>query len=227
MRILIIEDEAAIADAVAEVLKRNSYLVDVVYDGEDGRDCALSAIYDLIILDIMLPKIDGIEILKEIRKNKISVPIIMLTAKGQTEDKIVGLDSGADDYITKPFHVDELLARIRAIERRPQSLEVQGLHFGDLTFNPHTHELNCQENEVTLSPKEAKVIEVLIRNKTIATSKELLIEKIWGYDSDAVDNNVEIQMYFLRKKLKSLKSTVSIKTIRGSGYLLDSGNNNA
>ncbi|BDR58863.1 response regulator transcription factor [Xylocopilactobacillus apicola] len=221
MRVLIIEDEEAIAEAVAEVLKRNNYLVDVANDGESGRDFAMSNIYDLIILDLMLPKIDGFEILGEIRKSELAVPVVCLTAKSQIEDKIHGLDCGADDYLTKPFHMDELLARIRAVKRRSTNLQTSELlNFVDLKLNVSTFELHCRKGSVILTPKEARILEVMIHQGPIASSKELLIQKIWGYDSEAVDNNVEIQISFLRKKLVSLNTLVEIRTIRSVGYIL-------
>lgn len=224
MRILMIEDETAIAEAVAEVLRKHRYAVDLAHDGEYGLDCALSDIYDVVILDIMLPRMDGLQVLQEMRRNGIYVPVILLTARGELEDKIKGLDGGADDYMTKPFHTEELLARIRALERRPKGLHEQGLlGFGDLTLNPHTLTLSCQDREITLSPKEAQILEILINRKKTVSSKDLLIEKVWGYDSDAEDSHVETHISLLRKKMTSVQTEVSLRTIRGSGYILDEG----
>lgn len=226
MRILMIEDEMAIAEAVAEVLKRHHYLTDLAFDGEQGLDCALSGVYDAVILDIMLPRRDGISVLREMRENNIHTPTILLTAKGQMEDKIKGLDSGADDYMTKPFHTEELLARLRALERRPETFCPQGLlTVGDLTLDPHTLTLACSTSgeQTILSPKESQILEVLMRRGRMVSSKELLIEKVWGYDSDADDNHVEIQISLIRKKLAALRCRVKLRTVRGSGYFLEEG----
>ena len=221
MRILMIEDEKYIAEAIAQVLKQNNYAVDLAYDGEYGLDCAFSNIYDIIILDIMLPKKDGLKVLKELRQGGVKTPTILLTAKGQVEDKVYGLDCGADDYLPKPFHVDELLARLRALGRRQPELNNEGtLRFGDVQFNPHTLLLTCGINEVTLSIKEAQLLELLIRKKNTTVSKEHIIEKLWGYDSDAEDNRVEIHVSLLRKKIGQINSGISLRTIRGVGYLL-------
>lgn len=224
MRILMIEDEPYIAEAVAEVLKKSHYTVDLAYDGEYGLDCALSDVYDGIILDIMLPLKDGLTVLKEMRENGIRTPTILLTAKGQLEDKIRGLDCGADDYLTKPFHTEELLARLRALERRPPQFNGQGvLSFGDLRLQPHIQRLACGVRETVLSLKETQLLEVLINRKNTPVSKEYLIDKVWGYDSDAGAGHVETHMSLLRKKLTQIQSGVSLRTIRGVGYLLQEG----
>ena len=221
MRILMIEDEKYIAEAIAQVLKQNHYAVDLAYDGEYGLDCAFSNIYDIIILDIMLPKKDGLKVLKEMRQGGVKTPTILLTTKGQIEDKVYGLDCGADDYLAKPFHADELLARLRALGRRQPELNNEGiLLFGDVQFNPHTLLLTCETCEASLSIKEAQLLELLIRKKNSTVSKEHIIEKLWGYDSDAEDNRVEIHVSLLRKKISQIKSAVSLRTIRGVGYLL-------
>ena len=221
MRVLLVEDEKYLAKAVAEILKRNHYIIDVVYDGEEGLDFALSGIYDLFIFDIMLPKMDGLALLKEVRKNNIETPVILLTARGEIEDKVRGLDLGADDYLPKPFHHDELLARLRALSRRKDSLIPDGiLVFHDLRLSPHTLLLCCHDQQIEMTRKEAQLLAMLIKSKNIILSKEQMIEKIWGYDSDAVDNHVEAHVSAIRKKIKKVKSTVSIKTIRGAGYIL-------
>ena len=221
MRILMVEDERYMAEAVALVLKKNNYSVDLEYNGEAGLDSGLSGIYDIIILDIMLPKMDGISILKELRRYGIETPVILLTARGETEDKVRGLDSGADDYLAKPFHTDELLARLRALGRRKSELLNKGiLKYGDIELNPLTLLLGCEGKEIKLTLKESQLLELLIKRNTMIISKEIIIEKLWGYDTDAEDNRVEIHVSLLRKKLFQLESDVSICTIRGAGYVL-------
>lgn len=221
MRLLMVEDEKYMAEAVAQVLKKNNYSVDLVYNGEDGLDYGLSGIYDIIILDIMLPKMDGITILKELRKNGIETPVILLTARGEIEDKVRGLDSGADDYLAKPFHTDELLARLRALGRRNTELINDGiLTYGDIKLNPHTLQLECGSKETALTLKESQLLELLIKRKGMIVSKENIIEKLWGYDTDAEDNRVEIHISLLRKKMAQLDCGVYIHTVRGAGYVL-------
>lgn len=222
MRILIVEDEVHLSEALTQILRKNNYTVDTVNDGEAGLDNALSNIYDLILLDIMLPKIDGITVLKEIRKEGIGTPVILLTAKGEVSDKVIGLDSGADDYLPKPFATEELLARIRAMARRKgEVLQDNTMKFGDIELNTATLKLNCKDKEVKLILKESELLELLIcRNKAV-TSKELIIEKLWGFDSDVEHNHVEVYISFLRKKLLFLNSKVSITTVRGVGYTLE------
>jgi DNA-binding response OmpR family regulator len=222
MRVLMVEDEKYMAEAVAQVLKKNNYSVDLAYNGEDGLDCGLSGIYDIIILDIMLPKMDGISILKELRKNGVETPVILLTARGEIEDKVRGLDSGADDYLAKPFHSDELLARLRALGRRKaKSLINDGiLSYGDIKLNLHTLQLECGSKEAVLTLKESQLLELLIKRNGIIVSKDNIIEKLWGYDTDAEENRVEIYISLLRKKLAQLDSGVYIQTIRGAGYVL-------
>lgn len=221
LRLLMVEDEKYMAEAVAQVLKKNNYSVDLAYNGEDGLDCGLSGIYDIIILDIMLPKLDGISILKELRKNGIEAPVILLTARGETEEKVHGLDSGADDYLVKPFHTDELLARLRALGRRKTELINDGiLKYGDIKLNPHTLQLECRGKEAGLTLKESQLLELLMKRNGMIASKENIIEKLWGYDTDAEDNRVEVHISLLRKKLAQLDSGVRIHTVRGAGYVL-------
>jgi len=223
VRILIVEDEIHLAEAVAQVLKKNNYTVDLAHDGEYGLDCAKSAIYDFIILDIMLPKIDGITILKEIRQHGISVPVVLLTAKGETEDTVNGLDSGADDYIAKPFKSEELLARLRALSRRKGELVQDGtLSYGDIDIHPNSLELFCGSKYYKLTLKEFQLLELLINMRGMVVSKNTIIEKLWGYDGEAEDNNVEVYISFLRKKLSHITSETSIHTLRGVGYVLKS-----
>ncbi|MFD0617836.1 response regulator transcription factor [Paenibacillus sp. GCM10027629] len=221
MRVLIVEDEILIGEAIAQVLKKNHYSVDLAIDGSYGLDCGLTDIYDIIILDIMLPELDGIQVLKELRQNGIQTPVILLTAKGDIEDKIRGLDSGADDYLAKPFHTNELLARLRALTRRKAELIPDGiLSFEDLELDTNQLLLRCHDHNTKLTLKEAQLLELFIHRKNTVTSKEIIIEKLWGYNSDADDSHVEVQVSFLRKKLKQLPSVVMIDTIRGAGYIL-------
>jgi len=224
MRILMVEDEKYMARAIAEVLKKNHYAVDLAHDGEYGLDCALSEIYDIIVLDIMLPKKDGLAVLAEIRRSGITVPVILLTARGQLEDKVRGLDLGADDYLAKPFHTDELLARLRALGRRkPELLNEGRLTYSDISLSPQSLTVTCGDSEVKLTRKESHLLELLVSNRNSVVSKETIIEKVWGYDSDAEDNHVEAHVSLLRKKLSAVKSACAIRTIRGSGYTIVSG----
>ena len=223
MRILMVEDEKYMAKAVAEILKKNNYTVDLAHDGEYGRDCAVSGIYDIIILDIMLPKIDGLTILKDLRQAGIEAPVILLTAKGELDDKVKGLDWGADDYLAKPFHTDELLARLRALNRRKPEFHNGGvLKFGDIKLEPNSLMLSCESNQkkVKLKLKEAQILELLINNKNMIVSKNAIIEKIWGYETEAEDNNVEIHVSRLRKQIENIKSRISIRSTRSAGYTL-------
>lgn len=218
MKILIIEDEVRLCEALAEILRKNKYIVDSVHDGEAGLDYGMSGVYDAIILDIMLPKKDGVEVLRQLRANHINTPVIMLTARYLIDDKVGGLDAGADDYLTKPFEADELLARLRAMTRRKGDVLPECLSIGDLSLNTNASELSCGEKTIPLSLKEFQMMEILFRNADRIITKELLIEKVWGFDSDAVHNNVEVYVSFLRKKLKHLGSKVEIQTARGIGY---------
>ena len=222
MRILLVEDEIHLAQALTEILKKNMYAVDAVYDGQSGLEYALSGVYDLIILDIMLPKMSGIEILKNLRAEKMSVPVLMLTAKDEIEDKVAGLDYGADDYMTKPFSTDELLARVRALLRRKGEVVDDEVVFGDISLKLKKNELVCGENQVKLSLKEFQILELMMYNPDQILTKERIIDKIWGGDSDAEYNNVEVYISFLRKKLQFLGAKTEIKTVRGVGYSLES-----
>ena len=224
MRILLVEDEEYMAQAVAQVLEKNNYTVDLAYDGEYGLDCAFSGIYDLIVLDIMLPVRSGLEILKTLRKEKITTPVLLLTARGETEDKVTGLDLGADDYLTKPFEMQELLARLRVLARRKQEISAQsGCVFGDILLNPYTLSLYCGSQSFKLTLKESQLLEMLIDARGGVISKERIIEKVWGFDSDAEDRHVEVYVSFLRKKLKALGAHTAIGTVRGMGYALRAG----
>ncbi|MDE6730340.1 MAG: response regulator transcription factor [Oscillospiraceae bacterium] len=223
MKILIVEDEIALAEALSEILKRNKYLVDAVHDGEDGLSYALTDLYDCILLDIMLPKMNGLDVLRALRKQRISTPVLLLTAKSDIEDKITGLDSGADDFLTKPFATGELLARVRALTRRKGEVITDAFTYGDIALNKSTFSLSCEGEFVKLSLKEYQIMEILISNPRQLISKERFIEKIWGYESDVEYNNIEVYISFLRKKLSVIGSHVIIRTARGVGYFLESG----
>ncbi len=225
MRVLIVEDEYSLADAIAAILKKEQYFTDVVYDGRDGLDYALSGIYDLILLDIMLPKMNGLDVLREIRKNNISTPVMLLTARGQVDDKIKGLDSGADDYLTKPFNKGELLARVRALTRRKGEIPQNELTFGDITLNQSTYELICGTLSLKLGAKEFRIMQMLMFSPKSIISKDEFIEKIWGYESEAEYNSIEVYISFLRKKLGAIKSSVQIKASRGIGYYIEEAKN--
>ncbi|WP_341346209.1 response regulator transcription factor [Paenibacillus sp. FSL K6-1217] len=222
MRILIVEDEIHLAEALTQILKKHHYSVDAVHDGRSGLDYAQSGIYDLLLLDIMMPELDGISVLKELRKDGFSTPVIMLTAKGEITDMVTGLDHGADDYIAKPFASEELLARIRAaLRRKGEVIPDDALKFGDLELNTANPKLTVKGKEMKLNLKETELLELLILRKQAVTSKEQIIEKLWGFDSEAEHNNVEVYISFLRKKLAFLNSEVRISTIRGVGYVLE------
>lgn len=221
MKILMVEDAERLAEAMAKILKANRYLVDLAFDGETGLDLALTGTYDMIILDVMLPKRDGISVLKELRKNQISTPVILLTAKSESEDKILGLDSGADDYLTKPFVTEELLARLRALGRRKEILlPDEGYAFADIVLEPETLMLKANSEEIKLTAKEYQLLEFLILRKGFVTSKSMMIDKVWGYDSDVDEHSVETYISFLRKKLRLIKARTKIQSERGVGYLL-------
>ncbi|HRR77413.1 MAG: response regulator transcription factor [Ruminococcus sp.] len=222
MRILVVEDEIQLADALSEILRRNMYTVDTSYNGTDGLDNAMSGVYDCIILDVMLPGINGFEVLRKLRKEKISTPVLLLTAKSEVEDKINGLDIGADDYLTKPFVTGELLARIRALTRRKgEIIDENRLDYNGLELNKSTCSVIWNGNDVKLSLKEYQIMELLISNPHQILPKERIIEKIWGYESDVEYNNIEVYISFLRKKLSVISAPVQIKTARGIGYSLE------
>ena len=221
MRILIVEDETRLANALAQILTEQKYMTDVAYNGSDGLDYGLSGIYDAIILDVMLPGINGFELAQKLRQGKIETPILMLTAKDAISDKVTGLDSGADDYMTKPFAPEELLARLRALTRRHGEVIIDEMSFEDLSLQLSNSDIKCGDKSVHLNFKEFEIMKLLISNGTVAVTKESIITKVWGYDSDAEDNNVEAYISFLRKKLHFLKSKVSITAIRKVGYRLE------
>lgn len=225
MKILIIEDEYSLADAIAETLKRENFVTYIATTGEEGEDEALSNIYDLILLDVMLPHKNGFDILKSIRNEKINTPIIMLTAKSEIYDKLNGLENGADDYITKPFHMKELVARIKVILKRKNNIDdTNVLQCGDLELNLTTGKIKCKEKSFSINGKELEMLEILLLNQKQIVEKELLANKIWGYNSDAEYNSVEVYISFLRKKLELIKTHAKIKTIRGKGYKMEVSN---
>ena len=222
MKILIVDDEDSLSDAIAETLKKEKFDVKIVTDGIEGEDEALTNIYDLILLDVMLPRRDGFQILKTIKQEKIEAPIIMLTAKSEIYDKLNGLENGADDYITKPFHMRELVARIKVVLKRKANIEDSNiLEFQDLKLDLRTGKMISNENEIEINGKELDLLEILLLNKNQITDREQLANKIWGYNSESEYNNVEVYVSFLRKKLKLIKSNVKIKAVRGIGYKLE------
>lgn len=221
MRLLVVEDERRLADTLADILQEQSYLVDVCYDGESGLDNALSGIYDGIILDVMLPKRDGFSLVRELRRQGVATPVLLLTARSDTSDKVTGLDCGADYYLTKPFETQELLACLRALLRRQAEVVSEELTYGDVVLNISTCSLNCGSRSIRLSAKELELMRLLMSNKEQLISKENLLLKVWGYESEADDNLVEVYISFLRKKLDFIKSKVRISVVRRVGYHLE------
>ncbi|MFA6081140.1 MAG: response regulator transcription factor [Patescibacteria group bacterium] len=224
MRILVVEDEHRIANSIKKGLEQERYAVDVAYTGPDGFDLASTEDYDGIILDIMLPEMNGIEICRQLRKNKIHIPILMLTAKGQTEDKILGLDAGADDYMTKPFSFDELLARIRALTRRKGTTVNTNLSVGDLVLDKKLFLVKRGNKEIKLSGKEFSLLEYLISNKNTIVTKDQIIVHVWDYDADILPNTIEVYIKNLRNKIDKPFNNKKplINTVRGFGYKIGS-----
>lgn len=220
---MIAEDEEKLADALVQIFAKNKMTADAFGNGIDALDNALTGIYDVIVLDIMMPGMNGIEVLRKIRAEGMDTPVLMFTAKDEISDKVKGLDSGADDYLTKPFATEELLARVRALGRRSSAAIVNSdvITCGDLSLDTAAYELSCGKNSLKLGLKEFSIMELLMKNSGRVLSKETLITKIWGYDSDAEYNNVEVYISFLRKKLDFIKSNAAIKTVRGVGYTLE------
>lgn len=224
MRILIVEDEKTLAEIMASSLKKEKYSVDISFDGEEGLYNALSGIYNLIILDVMLPFVNGIEILKKVRDNNIDTKIIMLTAKSELEDKLLGLNNGADDYMTKPFHMEELIARVNVQLRKDTKKKIaDSLEAYDLKLNLKTSVLSCTttNDSIEVGFKEFLLLEYLIQNKNIIVSKEQIYDKVWGINNVSESNNLEAYLSFIRKKLKIINSKVTIRSIRGLGYKLE------
>ena len=224
MNILIVEDEKRLADALSQILLEQKYIVDVVYDGIDGLEYAESGIYDCIILDIMLPSMNGFEVCLELRRKKITTPVLMLTAKDTISDKVRGLDAGADDYMTKPFSPDELLARLRVLTRRRGEVVLDEMNYLDLMLHLDQSKLSCSKSDksIHLNFKECEILKMFMSKPDIIISKQDIITKTWGYDSDAGDNNVEAYISFLRKKLNFVGSDTQIVSIKKLGYKLTS-----
>lgn len=223
VKILIIEDEYNLADAVASMLKSNKYSVEIRTDGLDGLEEALTDIYDLIILDVMLPHKNGFEILKELREEKISSKVLMLTAKNTIDDKLIGFNSGADDYLTKPFHMEELMARVNVQLRKKNNISNDIIELGDIILNIKSMEL-CNKNEehkVKIIGKEFSLLELLMNNANQVMEKEQIFVKIWGYDTECDINTLEAYISFIRKKLKLIKSRINLRAIRNMGYVLE------
>ncbi len=222
MRVLIVEDEVRLAATLQDLMELDGYAADVCHDGESGLDNALSGIYDVVILDVMLPKMDGFSVLRQLRSSGSAVPVLMLTARSELSDRVSGLDQGADYYLTKPFEPKELMACVRALGRRqPELRNTDQIQCADLTLEKSAFTLSCGERSVRLSRREFDMMELLMLNQKQVITKESLLLKIWGYESDAEDNNVEVYISFLRKKLDHLHSQVRIKTIRMVGYCLE------
>ena len=224
MRLLLAEDEKTLSNALVTILKHNNYSVDAVYNGEDAIDYIETGVYDGVILDIMMPKVDGITVLKTIRAGGNKMPVLLLTAKSDVDDKVLGLDAGADDYLTKPFVTKELLARIRAMTRRQAELTDNSLSFGDLKLDRVSFELSSPSGKLPLTAKEFQIMESFMKHPSQIISAERLMEKIWGFDSDSEINVVWTYISYLRKKLKLLQSGVTIKAVRNIGYTLENEN---
>lgn len=221
MRILFAEDEKELSNAMVAILKHNNYSVDAVYDGAEALDYGLSENYDAIILDIMMPKLNGLGVLEQLRKKGIHTPILMLTAKAEIEDRISGLDRGADDYLSKPFAMGELLARIRAMTRRKSEFTPNLVKVGNISLSKESYELSNEKSSLRLGNKEFQMIEMLMNNPKCLISTEQFMERIWGYDAETEINVVWVYISYLRKKLASLDANVKIKAVRGVGYTLE------
>ena len=223
MRILIVEDEKPLSAAICRMLEQEHYSVDAAYTGTDGLDSALSGIYDAIILDVMLPGMDGFAILDALRRGGIDVPVLMLTARGSLDDRVRGLNMGADYYLPKPFERSELMACLNAITRRKSAPQVQELSFGDLTLDRETAQLKCTATgkSVNLGAKEYHLMELFIRNPHQLLPRESIVERVWGFDNEAEYNNLSVFLTFLRRKIAFIGSSVEIRASRGLGYMLE------
>ena len=221
MRLLVVEDEHRLADTLADILQSQKYLVDVCYDGESGLDNAMSGIYDAIVMDVMMPKMNGFEVVRSMRRQGNATPVLLLTARTETMDKVTGLDCGADYYLTKPFEIEELLACLRALLRRQGEVVSEELRFGSVVLNLNTCTIQCEQRSTRLSAKEFELMRILMTNKEKIVPKETLLLKVWGYESDAEDNLVEVYISFLRKKLEFIKADIRIDVVRRVGYPLE------
>lgn len=221
MHILIVEDETALAEAVAHILRKAGHSADRVADGQSALDYIRAGAYDLVLLDIMLPRLDGLSVLRQMRSEGVQTPVLLLTARTTVPDKVAGLNAGADDYLTKPFDPEELLARVGAMTRRKGAMVLNELSFQDLTLDLNTVTLRCGARDVQLSPKEFALARLLLSQPSMTYSKDLLISRAWGLDSEATDNNVEAYISFLRKKLRYLGSRVGIRNLQKIGYRLE------
>ena len=220
MRILIVEDEERMAKTIQSLLKKQNYLSDIASDGEEGVDCILSGIYDLVILDVMLPKLDGFQVLERVRADGITTPVLLLTARSAVTDRIEGLDKGADYYLPKPFAGGELLACIRALLRRPREMDSGSAVFGDLSLDEESGVLSCGTDHVSLNSREREIMRILIRSGGTPVSRESLLVKVWGFDTSPESNVVDAYMSFLRKKLSFIHSRAGIESVRRIGYYL-------
>lgn len=221
MNVLVVEDERNLADAIVQILENASYNAEAAYDGRSGLRSALSGAYDAVVLDIMLPGMSGCDVVHEMRRQGVATPVLLLTARTATADKVEGLDAGADDYMTKPFEADELLARLRALTRRRGDVVLDQITFGDIALDLDTHDLSCGDSSVHLSGKEFEVMNILMRSTTRVVSKQDLLLRVWGADAEASENSVEAYVSFLRKKLAHVGSKVQITTLRMLGYRLE------
>ena len=221
MRLLIAEDENDIRKALVALLQKNNYSIDETDNGIDAYTFASRGQYDGIILDIMMPGIDGLEVLRKLRAEQNNVPVLLLTAKSEVEDRVKGLDSGADDYLPKPFSVSELLARVRAMLRRREPYQSEILSYGDLSLNSASFELICKNQKLPLSSREYQIMEMLMRTPTAIVTSDTFMEQVWGWDSEVSVNNIWVYISNLRKKLQQLNTSVSIRAVRGVGYCLE------
>ena len=221
MKALIVDDEVKLADALAELFRQHKILVDVVYDGEDGLYYAQNGDYDVVVLDVMMPRMNGYEVVQRQKKKKNNVPVLMLTAKDDVSARVKGLDYGADDYLTKPFATEELLARVRALARRQSEMIYDTISYKDITLNTSNYKLECGNKSVSLGAKEYEILKLLLTNPTQVISKDTIISKVWGLDCDITENNVEAYMSFIRKKLFYVGSKLNILTKRMLGYYLE------
>ena len=224
MRLLIAEDELDLAEALTVFFQKNHFSVDAVNDGADAYEYASSGEYDAIILDVMMPKMNGIDVLRRLRAEGIKTPIMMLTAKGMKDDRITGFNAGADDYLPKPFEPDELICRVRAMLRRGENYRPSALSFGDLSLDPSNGLLSCADRSVRLSGREYQVMELFMRSPNVVFSADKIMERVWGWDSDAEINVIWVHISNLRKKLRSIGSEITVRAVRGLGYALEESN---